>query len=90
MARFIIADLTEPSSVPHELATIVPYLRTTPVQPLRLAGSSGYSMYRNLEAYRWFLKVYEYADPQALITALPELTERAEGMARELRKESST
>ena len=30
MARFIIADLTDPSSIPHELATIVPSLRTTP------------------------------------------------------------
>ena len=39
MARFIIADLTDPSSIPHELATIVPFLRTTPVLPLKLAGS---------------------------------------------------
>ena len=30
MARFIIADLTDPSSVPHELATTIPLLRTTP------------------------------------------------------------
>jgi hypothetical protein len=28
LARFIIADLTDPSSIPYELATVVP---TTPV-----------------------------------------------------------
>jgi hypothetical protein len=27
LARFIIADITDPSSIPHELATVVP---TTP------------------------------------------------------------
>jgi hypothetical protein len=33
MARFIIADLTEPSSIPKELEAIVPRL-AAPVQPL--------------------------------------------------------
>ena len=48
MARFIVADLTDPSSIPHELATIVPFLRTTPVVLLRLEGSEGYSMVEDL------------------------------------------
>jgi hypothetical protein len=49
MARFVIADLTDPSSIPHELATIVPFLRTTPMLPLRLTGSGGYSMFEDLQ-----------------------------------------
>ena len=70
MARFIIVDLTDPSSVPHELATIVPFLRTTPIVPLRLAGSSGYSMFEDFEnAYPWVLKTHTYKDPRALITS---------------------
>lgn len=44
MARYVIADLTDPSSIPHELATVVLFLRTTPTSPVRLAGSGGSSM----------------------------------------------
>ena len=38
MARFIIADLTDPSSIPKELEAIVPHL-AVPIQPL-IEGSS--------------------------------------------------
>jgi hypothetical protein len=86
MARFIIADLTDPSSIPHELATIVPFLRTTPVLPLRLAGSGGYSMFEDFQrAYTWVLKTHEYEDGRSLILALPEIIAPADKMADELR-----
>ncbi len=87
MARFIIVDLTDPSSVPHELATLVPFLRTTPVLPLRLAGSGGYSMFEDLQrAYSWVLKVQEYQDSASLVSALAELIVPADRMAEELRR----
>src|SRR6266704_4466367 len=35
LARFIIVDLTDPSSAPHEVATIIPHC-VVPVQPLLL------------------------------------------------------
>ena len=89
MARFIIADLTDPSSIPHELATIVPFLRTTPVLPLRLAGSGGYSMFEDLQrSYTWVLKTHEYQDSQSLISALPAIIAPADRMADELRSRS--
>lgn len=87
MARFIIADLTDPSSIPHELATIVPFLRTTPVLPLRLAGSGGYAMFDDLQrAYRWVLETHEYEDERMLIAALPEIIAPAVRMADEMRR----
>ncbi len=86
MARFIIADLTDPSSIPHELATIVPFLRTTPVLPIRLAGSSGYSMFKDLEAYPWVLDTHEYDDPRALIASLPAIIGPAQEMAEAFRE----
>ncbi len=86
MARFIIVDLTDPSSIPHELATIVPYVRTTPVLPLSLRGSKGYSMFEGLRAYPWVLATYEYADGESLISALPNVIAPADKMAEELRR----
>ena len=91
MARFIIADLTDPSSIPHELATIVPFLRTTPVLPLRLAGSGGYTMFEDFQrAYRWVLKTHEYKDARSLISALPEVIAPADKMADALLGRSSS
>ena len=89
MARFVIADLTDPSSIPHELATIVPFLRTTPVLPFRLAGSGGFSMFEDLQrTYPWVLKTHEYQDSQSLISALPDIIALADKKADELRSRS--
>jgi uncharacterized protein YjbI with pentapeptide repeats len=90
MARFIIVDLTDPSSVPHELATIVPFLRTTPVLPMRVAGSSGYGMFGDLLAYPWVLKTLEYENRESLVAALPALIAPVDEMAESLRRRPST
>jgi len=87
IARFIIADLTDPSSIPHELGTIVPFLRTTPVLPIRVVGSTGYGMFEDLQrSYKWVLNVYEYADGDSLISTLPKVIAPADRMAEELRR----
>ncbi len=85
MARFIIADLTDPSSIPHQFATIIPLLRTTPILPLRLIGSRGYSMFDDLHAYPWVLKEHEYKDGTSLISTLLEVIAPADEMAKKLR-----
>jgi uncharacterized protein YjbI with pentapeptide repeats len=46
MARFIIADLTDPSSIPKELEAIVPDL-AVPVQPLLEGSSRPYAMFKD-------------------------------------------
>jgi hypothetical protein len=55
MARFIIADLTDPSSIPKELEAIVPGL-AVPVQPLLEAASRPYAMFKDYWKYEWVLK----------------------------------
>ena len=89
LSNFIIADLTDPSSVPHELAITVPLLRTTPVVLLRMTGSTGYSMVSNLEAYPWVMKVHEYSTSDLLIEQVPEIVRKATGLADSLRSESA-
>jgi len=88
MARFILADLSDPSSIPHELATLIPYLRTTPVRLIKQKDSPGYSMIEDYErAYKWVLKTYEYTDCATLVNKLPQVIKPANEMAEEFRKE---
>jgi hypothetical protein len=50
MARFIIADLTDPSSIPKELEAIVPQL-AVPVQPLLEGAARPYAMFKDYWKY---------------------------------------
>jgi hypothetical protein len=54
MARFIVADLTDPSSIPKELEAIVPGL-AVPVQPLLEGSSRPYAMFKDYWKYDWVL-----------------------------------
>jgi Pentapeptide repeats (8 copies) len=71
MARFIIADLTDPSSIPKELEAIVPSL-AVPVQPLLEGSSRPYAMFRDYWKYDWVLPVYRYEGLEALLATLLE------------------
>jgi uncharacterized protein YjbI with pentapeptide repeats len=71
MARFIIADLTDPSSIPKELEAIVPGL-AVPVQPLLEGTSRPYAMFRDYWKYDWVLPVYRYEGLGPLLATLAE------------------
>jgi len=85
LAGFVVADLTDPSSVPHELATTVPFLRTTPVVLLRKMDTSGYSMVKDLQAYPWVLGIQPYQSVETLIQQLPDIVKRARALSDTLR-----
>jgi uncharacterized protein YjbI with pentapeptide repeats len=92
MARFIIADLTDPSSIPQELQAIIPSVRV-PVQPVLLEGSSLYSMFKDFDPrdFHWVLPVYEYKEPKQLLATFPEnVIAPAEGKAKELEERRRT
>ena len=72
MARFIIADITDPSSIPLELATVVP-TTPIPVQPILLSGKSEFSMLKDLRwRHDWVLPTHHYDTPEQLIADLNE------------------
>lgn len=85
MARFIIADLTDPSSVPHELATLAPTI-VVPVQTLLLKGQREYAMFPDLVSrYHWVLEPYQYKSLEQLLDQLKErVIAPAEAKAKEL------
>jgi hypothetical protein len=71
MSRFIIADLTDPSSIPKELEAIVPSL-AVPVQPLLEGSSRPYAMFKDYWKYEWVLPVYRYDGLEPLLATLVE------------------
>jgi uncharacterized protein YjbI with pentapeptide repeats len=72
LARFIIADLTDPSSIPYELATVIP-TAPVPVQPILLSGSSEFAMFQDLRRrHHWVLTTHRYASQEQLIADLGE------------------
>src|SRR5271157_1199965 len=85
MARFIIADLTDPSSVPHELATLVPNT-VVPVQTIILEGQREYAMFPDLKTrYHWVLEPHQYKSQELLIAHLGDtVIAPAEAKAKEL------
>ncbi len=60
MSGFIIADLTDGTSVPWELASIIPQLRLTPLLPIILKGSKPFSMSSDMRNNMCVLKTFEY------------------------------
>ncbi len=91
LARFIIVDLSDPSSAPHEVATIIPHC-AVPVQPLLLQDDAKprreYAMFHDLRTrYHWVLPTHQYQDTSSLLASLKEcIINPAEQMAQELAK----
>jgi len=85
LARFIIADLTDPSCIPHELATVVPST-VVPVQPILLEGQREYAMFADLKTrYHWVLEPHQYKTKELLIAHLHDrVLAPAQAKAREL------
>jgi hypothetical protein len=85
LSRFIIADITDPKSIPQELAFIVPDLPSVPVQPLLHARSKEYGMYDHFKNFPWVLEAYRYTTVDRLLASLREhVIEPAEKKVREL------
>jgi hypothetical protein len=69
MSRFIIADLTDASSIPKELEAITPSL-AVPIQPLIEGTNRPYSMFADHWKYDWVLELCRFDDQLQLIKQL--------------------
>jgi hypothetical protein len=88
MARFIIADLTDPSCIPYELATVIPHTEV-PVQAIILDDRNAFAMFEDLLKYPWVLPAYRYQTPETLLANLNErVIAPAEEKVKELRRKS--
>jgi hypothetical protein len=70
MARFVIADLSDPKSIPHELAHVVPLLPSVPIMPLIVRPQKEYAMFEHFFGFHHVLKPFRYRDEPHLLSML--------------------
>ena len=86
MARFVIADLSDPKSILQELRGIVPDLPSVAVQPLILEPQEEPGMFDFFRRYSWFLQPYRYHSQKHLLANLEKsVVDPAEAKVLELR-----
>ena len=86
LARFVIADLSSPRSIPHELQAIVPEIKI-PVAPMILASEKPYAMFNDLQKFPWLLKLRTYTDVDDVVSrVLKDLLAEVESAAPRDRK----
>ena len=84
LARFIIADLSESRSVPHELATIIKEA-PVPLLPIIRSDETPYAMFENLQRrYHWVLELFKYTNQDELAAAMPALIRKATDARKDL------
>ena len=71
-ASFIVADLTDPRSVPQELQAIVPDVEIA-VQPIIEASHQPFATFVDLMKYRWMLDLRRYENDDQLSSSICEL-----------------
>jgi len=69
-SRFVIADISAPRCVPHELMAIVPNSPSIPVVPILREGETPYAMFNDLLAYPGVLPPARYRDDANLVSPL--------------------
>jgi uncharacterized protein YjbI with pentapeptide repeats len=85
LARFVIADLTDPRSIPQELTAVIRDILSVPVQPLLLGSQSEWTVFSDLARYPQVIPPFYYADDRMLLSCLEEdVIVPAEQKAREI------
>jgi uncharacterized protein YjbI with pentapeptide repeats len=90
LAGFVIADITEPKSIPQELQAIIPHLPSVPIQPLLQVSDREYGMFEHFVRYPWVHQVYRYHDVEELLHSFQEhIIDPAEMKVRKLTMEKA-
>ena len=61
MSKYVIADLTSPRSIPHELASIARQLPSIRFYPIILTGEKPFGMFDDYRSYPWIRPIKEYS-----------------------------
>ena len=64
LAKFVVADISSPKSIPQELTSIVPNFPSLPVQPVIEHTQSEYGMFEHFKRYPWVLNEIRYREEE--------------------------
>lgn len=62
LAKFVIADISSPKSIPQELTQIIPHFPSLPVQPVIEQTQREYGMFEHFKHYPWVLEKISYCE----------------------------
>ena len=86
MSKFVIADLTDPKSIPHELSHIIPHNPSIVIRPIIHSSQIEYGMFEHFQSYPWVLPIHKYDSQQLLIDSIHEsIIEPSEQKVKEIR-----
>jgi uncharacterized protein YjbI with pentapeptide repeats len=84
LARFVIADLTDPRSIPQELTAIIS-LQSVPIRPLLLGSQQEWAMFHDLARRIQVIEPLHYTSDEMLLTLVDSaIIDPAEKKAKEL------
>ncbi len=72
MAKFVVADITNPSSAPLELQATIPDYRI-PFLPIIQSGEKPFAMFQNLQRYPWVMELVDYKNLDQLLNGFQEI-----------------
>lgn len=77
LAKFVIADISSPKSVPQELTSIIPHFPSLPVQPIIEQSQKEYGMFERWKRFPWVLSNIEY-DEKDIVGLVDIITKNCE------------
>jgi hypothetical protein len=87
LSRFIVADISEPRCVPHELASIAKNLLSVPIVPLLRNGEDPYGMFNDIARLPNLLAIHKYESASDI--DILGLVAMAESKVKALRQDTS-
>lgn len=70
LSSFIVADVSDPHSIPHELMHIVTQVRSVPVKPIRAKKKASYALLPDLQDWQTVLPLTVYESTELLVEGL--------------------
>lgn len=73
MVSLVIADITDPKSIPQELTSIIPNTPSLPIIPLLEDGQNEYGMFEHFKKYPWVYDIIYYKDSEHVMNIISEI-----------------